>query len=276
MAKQYAAKQVAERLKKERDVGWYIYSAGAGSGLSARACEAGGAHLITAYTQASFRMRGLPSAAAYLALGDANAFMLDFGEREILRVVKETPVCVGLLGVDPTRDMSRVLDEAKDVGFSGVLNFPTVGNHDMRRGLEETGIPFQKEIDFLQLAGKKDLFTQAFCPTFEDAQRMADVGVDLLVVHAGMPEGFVRGDKAAHLDAAAEFVGEVCEKIKQKYPDILILCHGGPISGREEFLSVAKKVPKLDGFMGGSAGESIPAEQAICEETKKCSALKRA
>ena len=277
MVKQYTAKQVVERLNKERAAGRMIYTVGAGTGISAKFVEVGGADLIATYPIAKFRMGGLSSMAAYLPICDSNAMTLELGEREIMPVLKDIPVCAGLLGVDPTRDMDRFLNKIKDVGFSGILNCPTIDLIDgsLRTCFEETGMPFQKEIDMMEMAVKKDLYTHAFCATLEHAKMMADVGVNMIVAHMGNSIGGTIGNKTAiSLEEAAERINKVCDLIKSKYPGVHVICHGGPIAYHKEFEYIAKNCPQIDGYMGGSSGERFPVEESVTDTTKKFKAIK--
>lgn len=277
MVKQYTAKQVVERLQKERDAGRYIYTVGAGTGISAKFVEAGGADLISTYPIAKFRMAGLSSMAAYLPICDSNATTLELGEREILPILKEIPVCAGLLGVDPTRDMDRFLNKIKDAGFSGILNCPTIDLIDgsLRTSFEETGLPFTKEIEMMAMAVKKDLYTHAFCATLEHAKQMADVGVNMIVAHMGNSIGGTIGNKTAiPLDEAVERINKVCDLIKKEYPGVHVICHGGPIANHAEFEYIAHHCPQVDGYMGGSSGERFPVETSVTETTRKFKAIK--
>lgn len=272
MVKQYTANQVVERLKKERDFGRYIYAVSVGSGISAKFAEAGGADLITTHNMARLRMKGMSSMAGYLPLCDANATMLEMGKREILTVLKDTPVCVGLLGVDPTRDMVRFLDDVKAAGFSGVINCPTIDliTDRMRKNLEETGLPYQREVDLMAMAVKKDLYVQAFCATVEHAKMMADVGAHMIVMCMGNTIGGSIGNKTSiTLDEAVERTNQACKAVKSAYPDVLVVSHGGPLVSQAEYEHLIRHCPKIDGFMGGSSGERLPVEESIAETTRQ-------
>lgn len=272
MVKQYSAKQVVERIKKEREAGRYLYTVGVGTGISAKFSEAGGADILITYPLAKYRMRGLTSSAANLPICDSNATALELGEREVLPVCKEVPVCAGLLAIDPTRDMDRYLNKVKDVGFSGVLNCPTIGLLDgsLRTAYEESGMSFQKEIDLMEMAVKKDLYAQAFCKTPDVGIRMADVGTHMIIIHLGGTTGGTVGAKTYFsMDETAERINQFVEAVRKSYPDIIIICHGGPISAPMDFQEVVRLCPGIDGFMGGSSGERLPVELSVTETTRK-------
>ncbi|MFZ4440560.1 MAG: phosphoenolpyruvate hydrolase family protein [Syntrophales bacterium] len=277
MAKQYSKKEVVDRLRKVRKAGNMIYTVGAGTGISAKFVEVGGGDLISTYPIAKYRMAGLSSMAAYLPLCDSNQTTLDMGEREILPVIKEIPVCAGLLGADPTRDMGRFLDKITNVGFSGILNCPTLALIDgnFRLALEETGLSYAAEVDMMHMASQKGLFTHAFCSTVQEAEAMVKVGCDMIVAHMGNSLGGTIGAKTAiSLSDAIVKIQTILDASRKLNPDVLVICHGGPIAFPDDFVVVAQKVTGIDGYMGGSSGERFPVEKGITEQTKKYKSIK--
>ncbi len=231
-----------------------------------------GGDLISTYPIAKYRMAGLSSMAAYLPLCDSNQTTLELGEREILPIVKQVPVCAGFLGADPTRDMGRYLDKLIAVGFSGVLNCPTLALVDgnFRLALEETGLSFSAEVEVMRMASQKGLFTHAFCSTVAEAEAMVKVGCDMIVAHMGNSLGGTIGAKTAvSLEAAIKRIQAILDASRALKPEVLVICHGGPIASPEDFAVVAEKVRGIDGYMGGSTGERFPVEKGITEQTRK-------
>lgn len=277
MGKQYSKTQVVERLKKQRAAGNYIYTVGVGTGISAKFVEIGGGDLVSTYPIAKYRMAGLSSMAAYLPLCDSNKTTLEMGEREIIPIIKDIPVCAGLLGVDPTRDMGRLLNQVLEVGFSGILNCPTIALIDgnFRLSLEETGLKFSGEIEMMKMASEKGLFTHAFCSSIEEAQAMVNVGVDMVVAHMGNSIGGTIGNKTAlTFDQAVTKIDAICQATKKENPDVMVICHGGPVAFPADFQKLVDKVEGIDGFMGGSSGERFPVETSITDVTKQYKKVK--
>lgn len=272
MAKQYGRQEVIARMRKEREAGRPIYTVGVGTGISAKFVEAGGADLVSTYPIAKYRMTGLSSMAGYLPLCDSNATTLEMGERDILPVIKEIPVAAGLLGADPTRDMGRLLDRVWEVGFSGILNCPTLALVDgnFRLALEETGVSYAREVEMIRLARQKGLFTHAFCSNVEETKMMIEAGCDMVVAHVGNTVGGTIGSKTAMtLDQAVEKIQSICDTAKGLNPEVLVICHGGPIAMPEDVDYVFRHTQNLDGFMGGSSGERFPVERSVTEATQK-------
>jgi predicted TIM-barrel enzyme len=276
MAPRYNREQVRARMRTEIQAGRPIYTIGAGTGISAKFAEAGGADLISTYPIAKYRMMGHSSLAGYLPLCDSNATTLEMGERDILPVIHQIPVAAGLLGADPTRDMGRLLDQVKEIGFSGILNCPTLSCVDgtFRRGLEETGLSYAKEVEMIRLARLRDLFTHAFCSTVEEALWMIGVGVDMVVAHMGNTGGGTTGSKSAKsLDEVVEKTQAICDASKRENPDVLVICHGGQMSFPENVEYVLSRTSGVDGFMGGSSGERFPVEKGVTEVTRGFKAI---
>jgi predicted TIM-barrel enzyme len=272
MAPRLDREQVVARMKQQVSEGRPLYTIGAGTGISAKFAEAGGADLISTYPIAKYRMAGRSSLAGYLPLCDSNATTLEMGEREILPVIREIPVAAGLLGSDITRDMGRLLDQVKEVGFSGVLNCPTLSCVDgsFRVGLEETGLGYPNEVEMIRLAHERDLFTHAFCSTVEEAVMMVEVGCDMVVAHMGNTSGGTTGAKTAtSLESAVVRTQAICDASKALNPDVLVICHGGQMSFPEDVEFVLTRTTNVDGFMGGSSGERFPVEKSVTEVTRR-------
>ncbi|MFQ6112332.1 MAG: phosphoenolpyruvate hydrolase family protein [Nitrospinota bacterium] len=277
MARAYTREEVIGRLKAELGKGAALFNAFAGTGISAKFAEAGGADLITTHILARFRMAGLSSMAGYLPIGDANAITLELGKRDILPVVKETPVMAGLLGADPTREMGTFLEEIKAAGFCGVLNCPTLALVDgqFRQVLEETGLTFDKEVEMMRLARERGLFTKAFVTDEEEAQKMLDAGVDNIIIHLGNSKGGTVGSKTVlSLEESCSRIQRLCDFVKKRRKEVFITCHGGSVASPEDVRHVLGKTQGLDGYVGGSTAERIPVEKGITAATQEFKALR--
>ncbi len=270
MPNPYTRQQVLDRLNGNVARGEPILGAGAGIGLSAKFIERGGGDLIIIYNSGRYRMAGHGSAAGVLAFGDANAIVMEMGEREVLPVVKETPVIAGVNGTDPTRRMSHFLRQVRDMGFSGVNNFPTVGIIDgrFRQELEETGLGFYREVEMIRTAHEMDLFTVVYTCTPEEARQMAAAGADVIIVHVGTTSGGSIGVKNTRttLEEAAAKVREQTAAVRAVRPDALILAHGGPIANPPDAAYIYEHTEAV-GFVGASSIERLAAEPAIQETT---------
>jgi predicted TIM-barrel enzyme len=261
------AEAVRERLAGVLAAGAPVIGAGAGTGLSAKAAVYGGADLILVYNSGRFRMAGIGSNAGTLPLGDANAIMMDMGEREILPVVRDVPVIAGVNGTDPMRNMRRFLEHVLDVGFAGVINFPTMGIIDgrWRQSLEETGFSYSLEVDMIAAARKLGLFTMAYTFTDDEARRMASVGVDVVVAHLGTTVGGLIGadpNNTPSLDDAVRRTQQMADAARAEHPDVIVLTHGGPIATPVEVREVLART-SAQGFVGASTMERLPVERAI-------------
>jgi len=267
-----------EILPKLRAVvadGQPIIGGGAGTGISAKFEEKGGADLIVVYNSGMFRMGGHGSLAGLMPYKDANAIMLKMGE-EILPVLKSVPLLAGVCGTDPFRRMDRLLQQVKDLGFSGVQNFPTVGLIDgvFRKNIEETGMSYQKEVDMIALAHKMGLLTTPYVFSPEDAAKMAEVGADVVVAHMGLTtSGSIGASTALTLEECVGRVQDIVDAAKSVNPEILVLCHGGPISQPEDAQYIQTNVNGIHGFFGASSMERLPVEVAITEQTRKFKAM---
>lgn len=275
--KQHNRQQVLRRLRSKLASGHIIVAAGAGTGISAKFEEAGGADLLLVFNSGRYRMHGLGSLAGLLAYGDANAIALEMGERQILPVVREVPVICSVNGTDPTRVMRTFLQQVMAAGFSGVNNFPTVGLIDgnFRAQLEQTGMGYGKEVEMIALAHEMDIFTIAYAFNAEEARQMAKAGCDVLVAHVGLTAGGAIGAaNAMTLDEAAALVGRMAEAAHAINPEMLILCHGGPIAEPADVEAILKLIP-IDGFVGASSMERLPVEAGIRATTAAFAAIKR-
>ena len=267
---------ILTELDAKRRDGRAIIGAGAGTGISAKFLHGGGADLLFVYNSGRFRMQGLSSWAGHLPFGDANAIVLDMGEREILPVVPDAAVIAGVCGVDPTRRMSHFLPRVRDVGFAGVINYPTVAVIDgrMRADLETGGLGFDKEVGMIREATRLGLLTTAYVVTPAEAEAMADAGVDILIAHMGLTTGGSIGAKhAMDLDAAVSAVTAIRDAGRRVRPDIPVLAHGGPIataSDAELFFALCD----VDGFVGASSLERLPVEEPLRSAAASFSALR--
>ncbi len=253
------------RLRAQVDAGTPILGAGAGTGISAKFAERGGTDIIIIYNSGRYRMGGRGSLAGLLPYGDANAIVVDMA-REVLPVVEDTPVLAGVCGTDPFRLMPAFLRELKEMGFDGVQNFPTVGLIDgtFRQNLEETAMSYQKEIDMIRLASEMDVLTCPYVFDTDQAVAMAEAGADVLVPHMGLTtKGDIGAETALGLEEAAERVQAMHDVAKAVKPDILVLCHGGPIAEPEDAQYIFDHTEGVVGFFGASSVERLPTEPAI-------------
>src|SRR5687768_345627 len=247
-----------------------IVGGGAGTGLSAKCEEAGGIDLIIIYNSGRYRMAGRGSLAGMLAYGNANEIVKEMA-REVLPVVKKTPVLAGVNGTDPFLLVDHFLDEFKSMGFSGIQNFPTVGLIDglFRKNLEETGMGYGLEIDLIAKARDKDLLTTPYVFNPDEAAAMAKAGADIIVAHMGLTTGgSIGAGTALKLDDCPKLIDACAEAARKVRKDVILLCHGGPISSPEDAAYILKTVPGLHGFYGASSMERLPVEIALTEQTR--------
>ena len=262
--------QIMQRFRAKIARGEPIVGGGAGTGLSAKMEEAGGIDLIVIYNSGRFRMSGHGSLAGMMPYGDANAIMLDMS-REVLPVVKKTPVLAGVCGTDPMRLMPQLLKQVKELGFAGIQNFPTVGLIDgmFRENLEETGMGYGKEVELVADARAQDLLTTPYVFTPKDAVDMARAGADILVAHMGLTtKGSIGAATAKTLDQSVTLIREIARAAHAERKDILVICHGGPIAEPDDARYVLERCPEVDGFYGASSMERLPTERAIREQTE--------
>jgi predicted TIM-barrel enzyme len=267
--------QALARLHAQVAAGKPIIGAGAGTGLSAKCAEAGGGDLIIIYNSGRYRMAGRGSLAGLLPYGDANAIVVNMA-REVLPIVSKTPVLAGVCGTDPFRLMPVFLEELKRIGFSGVQNFPTVGLFDgeFRQNLEETGMGYGLEVEMIRAARALDLLTCPYVFTPDEARAMAEAGADVLVPHMGLTtKGTIGARSAKTLDQSVELVQAMHDAAKEVNPDVLVLCHGGPIAEPEDAAYVLERTTGVVGFFGASSMERLPTEVAMTENMKRFKAI---
>jgi predicted TIM-barrel enzyme len=247
-----------------------IIGGGAGTGLSAKCEEAGGIDLIVIYNSGRYRMAGRGSLSGLLAYGNANDVVMEMA-KEVLPVVKRTPVLAGVNGTDPFCQFDNFLDSVAAIGFSGVQNFPTVGLIDgvFRQNLEETGMSYALEVEMIRLAHKKDLLTTPYVFDPSQAAAMTKVGADILVAHMGLTTGGTIGaETALTLDACSGRIDAMAEAALKVRSDIIVLCHGGPIAEPADATLVLSKTRYCHGFYGASSMERLPTEKAITRQTQ--------
>jgi predicted TIM-barrel enzyme len=267
--------EALQRLRAQVDRGQPIIGAGAGTGLSAKCAEAGGADLIIIYNSGRYRMAGRGSLAGLLPYGDANAIVVEMAG-EVLPVVRQTPVLAGVCGTDPFRVMSVFLRELAELGFAGVQNFPTVGLIDgvFRQNLEETGMGYALEVEMIRHASEQGLLTAPYVFDPDDARRMTEAGADVLVPHMGLTtSGTIGAETAITRDEAVERVQAMHDAAKLVNPDVLVLCHGGPIAEPEDAAYVLGSTQGVVGFFGASSMERLPTEIAVTETVRRFKAI---
>jgi predicted TIM-barrel enzyme len=263
--------EILKRLRSQVAAGKPIVGCGAGTGISAKCAEAGGADLIIIYNSGRYRMAGRGSLAGMMPYGDANGIVVEMAA-EVLPVVKGTPVLAGVCGTDPFRLMPVFLRQLREIGFSGVQNFPTVGLIDgvFRQNLEGTGMGYDKEVEAIRLAHEQDFFTSPYVFTPEEAQAMAQAGADLLVAHVGLTTAGTIGAAVAYsLDEAVARVLAIAEAGRKVNPDILVICHGGPFDEPENVGTALVQMPGIAGFFGASSIERLPTERAITGQVQE-------
>lgn len=267
--------EILDRFRAQVAAGRPIIGGGAGTGITAKSAEAGGIDLLVIYNSGRFRMAGRGSLSGLLAYGDANAIVMEMAN-EVLPVVKHTPVLAGVNGTDPFRVMPHFLKQVKEIGFAGVQNFPTVGLIDgvFRANLEETGMGYGPEIDMIRLAHELDLLTSPYVFDTDQAKAMAEAGADILVPHMGLTtSGTIGAQTALTLEQAAVKVQELADAAKSVNPDILCLCHGGPIANPSDAQYVLDHTEGIVGFYGASSIERFPTEVGIRQQTEDFKAI---
>ncbi|GIG26182.1 phosphoenolpyruvate hydrolase family protein [Cellulomonas denverensis] len=264
-----------ERLRATVAAGRPIIGGGAGTGISAKSAEAGGIDLLIIYNSGRYRMAGRGSLAGLLAYGDANAIVMEMAD-EVLPVVRDTPVLAGVNGTDPFRVMGRFLDDVQRAGFTGVQNFPTVGLIDgvFRQNLEETGMGFDLEVEMIAAAHERDLLTSPYVFDVAQAVAMAEAGADVLVPHMGLTtKGSIGAGTALTLDECVERIQQMRDAAVRVNPDILVLCHGGPIAEPADAQYVLERTSGVVGFFGASSIERLPTEVAIRQQAEAFKAI---
>ncbi|HET6159895.1 MAG TPA: phosphoenolpyruvate hydrolase family protein [Dongiaceae bacterium] len=247
-----------------------IIGGGAGTGLSAKCEEAGGIDLIIIYNSGRYRMAGRGSLAGLLAYGNANEIVKEMA-REVLPVVKHTPVLAGVNGTDPFLLVDHFLAELSALGFSGIQNFPTVGLIDgvFRKNLEETGMGYGLEVDLIARAHQKDMLTTPYVFNADEAAAMTKAGADIIVAHLGLTTGgSIGAGTALKLEDCPQLIHEWAEAARKVRKDVIVLCHGGPISSPEDATYIVERVPGIHGFYGASSMERLPVETALTEQVR--------
>ena len=272
----FTREEVLTRLRQNIDAGVPIIGAGAGTGISAKFEEAGGVDLIVIYNSGRFRMAGRGSLAGTMPYGDANAIVMDMAG-EVLTVVEDTPVLAGVCGTDPFRQMDVFLREVAAIGFSGVQNFPTVGLIDglYRQNLEETGMGYGEEVEMIRTAHAMGLLTTPYAFNPQEGEQMAAAGADIVVAHTGLTtKGVIGATTALTLEESVGFVQAICDAARGVSEEVIVLCHGGPISEPEDAEYVLQNTRGVDGFYGASSMERLPVEVAITEHVKRYKAIR--
>ena len=272
----FTREEVLARLRGNIDAGLPIIGGGAGTGISAKFEEAGGVDLIVIYNSGRFRMAGRGSLAGCMPYGDANAIVMEMAS-EVLTIVKDTPVLAGVCGTDPFRQMEVFLGQIRDIGFSGVQNFPTVGLYDgmFRRNLEETGMGYGLEVEMVRIAREMDMLTTPYAFTAAEGEAMAAAGADIVVAHMGLTtKGAIGATSALSLEQAPAKVQEIADAAKSANPDVIVLCHGGPISMPDDAEYVLNRTEGVHGFYGASSMERLPTEIAIQQQMESFKAIR--
>jgi predicted TIM-barrel enzyme len=267
--------QALARLRATRATGRAIIGAGAGTGLSAKCAEAGGADLIIIYNSGRFRMAGRGSLSGLMPYGDANEIVVDMA-REVLPIVRETPVLAGVCGTDPFRMMDIFVPELARIGFSGIQNFPTVGLIDgvFRQNLEETDMGYAHEVELVRIARENNLLTAPYVFDVESAVAMTEAGADVLVPHMGLTtKGTIGATTAVTLEDCVPLIQNMRDAAMAINPDVLVLCHGGPIAEPDDARFIFERTTGIDGFFGASSMERLPTEVAMTENMRRFKAL---
>ena len=264
-----------ERFRAQIDAGKPLIGAGAGTGISAKSAEAGGVDMIIIYNSGRYRMAGRGSLSGLLAYGDANQVVVEMS-REVLPIVRDTPVLAGVNGTDPFRIMEYFLDDLKRMGFTGVQNFPTVGLFDgvFRQNLEETGMGYDLEVDMIRLAAERELLTTPYVFTTDEAVTMTQAGADIIVAHMGLTTaGTIGAHTALTLEESAVRVQQLRDAAVAVNPDVIVICHGGPIAEPDDAAYILQNTTGIAGFFGASSAERLPTERAIKKQIEDFKAI---
>jgi predicted TIM-barrel enzyme len=267
---------ILQRFRQKLARGEAIIGGGAGAGISAKCEEAGGIDLIVIYNSGKYRMAGRGSLSGLLAYGNANQVVMEMAP-EVLTAVKHTPVLAGVNGTDPFMIREHFLQQVKDIGFAGVQNFPTVGLIDgtFRANLEETGMSYRLEVEMIAAAHELDLLTTPYAFNPQEAKWMTEAGADIVVAHMGLTTGGTIGAQTARtLDESVKAVSEIAETCKSIRGDVMVLCHGGPISMPEDARYVLERCAGVDGFYGATSMERLPTELAITGQIREFGKLR--
>ncbi|MEW8995591.1 phosphoenolpyruvate hydrolase family protein [Clostridium sp.] len=269
--------EIMAKFKEQVKNGQTLLGVGAGTGITAKFSEAGGADMLIVYNSGRYRMAGRGSLAGLLSYGDANQIVVEMGA-EVLPVVKNTPVLAGVCGTDPFRVMEIFLKQLKAQGFAGVQNFPTVGLIDgvFRQNLEETGMGYDLEVEMIRKAHELDMLTTPYVFDPDQARAMAEAGADILVAHMGLTtKGTIGAQTALTLDDCVERIEAIIKAGREVNPDIMVICHGGPIAEPEDAAYVIEKTEGIDGFFGASSIERFAAEKGIKSQTEAFKAIRK-
>jgi predicted TIM-barrel enzyme len=267
---------ILRNLRAQIAEGTPIVGSGAGTGLSAKCAELGGADLIIIYNSGRYRMAGRGSIAGLMPYGDANQIVVEMAA-EVLPVVQRTPVIAGVCGTDPFRQMPRFLRDLREIGFSGVQNFPTVGLFEgrIRANMEETGMGFDREVEMIRIAAEMDFLTTPYAFNPEEAAAMAKAGADIVVAHVGTTlAGTIGAKDVMSLDEAVKGIQAMHDAAKAVNNDVIVICHGGPIAGPEDTQYVLDRTRGVVGFYGASSMERLPIEIALTENVRRFKGLK--
>ena len=272
----FTRNEVLDRLRRQISDNVPIIGAGAGTGISAKFEEAGSVDLIIIYNSGRYRMAGRGSLAGMMPYGDANAIVMDMAA-EVLTIVEDTPVLAGVCGTDPFRQMDVFLGQVRGIGFSGVQNFPTVGLIDgvFRQNLEETGMGYDLEVEMIRTAADMGLLTTPYAFQPSEAEAMATAGADIIVAHMGLTtKGSIGADTALTLEESAQRVQAICNAARSVNPDVIVLCHGGPIAMPADAEYVLHNTDGVNGFYGASSIERLPVETALTEHMQRFKAIR--
>lgn len=269
--------EIIAKFKEEVASGKILVGVGAGTGITAKSSEAGGADMLIIYNSGRYRMAGRGSLAGLLSYGDANQIVVEMGA-EVLPVVKNTPVLAGVCGTDPFRVMDVYLKQLKEQGFNGVQNFPTVGLIDgvFRQNLEETGMGYDLEVEMIRKAHELDMLTTPYVFDPDQARKMAEAGADILVAHMGLTtKGTIGAKTALTLDDCIPKIEAIIKAGREVNPDIMVICHGGPIAEPDDAAYVIERTEGIDGFFGASSIERFAAERGIKAQAAAFKAIKK-
>ncbi|WP_346879961.1 phosphoenolpyruvate hydrolase family protein [Clostridium sp. UBA3061] len=269
--------EIMTKFKEQVKNGQTLLGVGAGTGITAKFSEAGGADMLIVYNSGRYRMAGRGSLAGLLSYGDANQIVVEMGA-EVLPVVKNTPVLAGVCGTDPFRVMDIFLKQLKAQGFAGVQNFPTVGLIDgvFRQNLEETGMGYDLEVEMIRKAHELDMLTTPYVFDPDQARAMAEAGADILVAHMGLTtKGTIGAQTALTLNDCVERIEAIIKAGREVNPDVMVICHGGPIAEPEDAAYVIEKTEGIDGFFGASSIERFAAEKGIKSQTEAFKAISK-
>ena len=269
--------EIIADFKAQVAQGKILVGVGAGTGITAKCSEAAGVDMLIIYNSGRFRMAGRGSLSGLLAYGDANQIVVEMGQ-EVLPVVKKTPVLAGVCGTDPFRVMDIYLKQLQAQGFNGVQNFPTVGLIDgnFRANLEETGMGYGLEVDMIRKAHELDMVTCPYVFDVEQAKAMAAAGADCLVAHMGLTtKGSIGAETAKTLDSCIPLIRDIIAAGRSVNPDIMVICHGGPIADPEDAAYIIKNVPEIDGFFGASSIERLASERGMTAQAAAFKAISK-